>query len=157
MSGEIAREAAEGKSLDELAERAEELKKRIKIFVSVSTFKYMVRGGRVSPLTGMVATALNLKPIISLDETGKGVKFDKSFSAKGLMKKVLKIAGDIDNARGIASYAIVHAADEKKAAHFARQLEDATGKKPDYITSISPIVGMHSGKGAVAIGIIEGK
>jgi len=38
---------------------------------------------------------------------------------------------------------------------FASLVENSTGKTPEYISSISPIVGMHSGKGAVAIGLIE--
>jgi fatty acid-binding protein DegV len=32
--------------------------------VDVATLKYMVRGGRVSPLKGLFAKILNLKPII---------------------------------------------------------------------------------------------
>jgi fatty acid-binding protein DegV len=46
-----------------LVERARE---KIKIFVAVSTFRYMIRSGRVSPLKGFIASALNLKPIVAV-------------------------------------------------------------------------------------------
>ncbi|MBB6481432.1 DegV family protein [Spirochaeta isovalerica] len=152
---EIARQANKGKTLEELVTAAEDLKKKIRIYVSVSTFKYMVKGGRVSPLKGFVASLLHLKPIVSLDATGKGKAFDKAFSRAGLVKKIISIMKKTSETKGIQSYAIVHAAAEKKADEFARSLNDATGTAPDYITSISPIVGMHSGRGALAIGVIE--
>ncbi|MDZ7795360.1 MAG: DegV family protein [Spirochaetia bacterium] len=152
---EIAKAAAEGMNLEELSALAENLKKRIKIFVSVQTFKYMVKGGRVSPLKGFIASALNIKPIVSLDAAGKGIAFEKSFSQKGLLKKMAGIIEDIEKRKGIQKYCVVHALAEDKAKVFASIVENSTGKTPAYISSISPIVGMHSGKGAVAIGLIE--
>jgi len=156
LAAEVARAAAEGRGLDELKQLAETLKKRVKIYVTVSTFKYMVKGGRVSPLKGFLATLLNLKPIVSLDEQGRGIAFDKAFSRKGLMKKTAALMKETVERNGIVRYAVVHAAAPEKAAEFAALAEAVTGKKPDYITAISPIVGMHSGKGAVAVGILEG-
>nr|MDA3810112.1 DegV family EDD domain-containing protein [Spirochaetaceae bacterium] len=153
---EVARNAAEGKSFEELIALAEDLKKRIKIYVSVSTFKYMVKGGRVSPLKGAIASLLNLKPIVSLDENGKGIAFEKAFSRKGLIKKISRIIEETKEKKGIESYAIVHGDDGKKAFEFSKLIKSITGKEVEYISSISPIVGMHSGKGALAIGIIEG-
>jgi hypothetical protein len=47
----------------------------------------MVKGGRVIPLKGFIASALHVKPIVSLDAAGKGIAFEKSFSQKGLLKK----------------------------------------------------------------------
>ncbi len=153
---EVAKKAQEGKSYEELINMAENLKKRIKIYVSVSTFKYMVKGGRVSPLKGAIATLLNLKPIVSLDENGKGIAFEKSFSGKGLIKKMTQIIKEMKEEKGIESYAVVHADAEKRGRQFSDLMERVTGKAPEYISSISPIVGMHSGKGAIAIGVIEG-
>lgn len=152
---EIARMANRGTSLGELVEAAEDLKHRIRIYVSVSTFRYMVRGGRVSPLKGFLASLLHLKPIVSLDSEGRGKAFDKAFSREGLMKKIVSIMSRTEAERGISSYVIVHGSAEEKAGEFASRISEATGKKPDYITSISPVVGMHSGKGALAIGVIE--
>jgi DegV family protein with EDD domain len=154
---EIAREAVSGKSFEQLILLTEDLKKRIKIYVSVSTIKFMIKGGRISPLKGILATLLNLKPIVSLNEEGKGIAFDKAFSKKGLMKKILAIIDKKNRSGGIRSYAIVHASSEKSAEKLSVLLQEVTGKSPEYISSISPIVGMHSGKGAVAVGVIEEK
>lgn len=153
---EIAKAAEAGGNLEELAQMAENLKKRIRIYVSVETFRYMVKGGRVSPLKGLVAELLHLKPIVSLDENGRGIAFEKAFSGRGLRKKITEILRKTYEEKGIEGYAVVHAANRESARQFASLVRSITDREPDYISSISPIVGMHSGKGAVAIGVIEG-
>jgi DegV family protein with EDD domain len=153
----IAQKAAEGSSLNELVEAAEELKSRIRIFVMVKTFKFMIKGGRVSPLKGFIAKILNLKPIVSLDQSGKGVAFEKSFSSRGLMKKITRLVSTIEGDNGIEEYAIVHASARERAEKWGDLIHEITRKSPSYITDISPIVGMHSGKGAIAIGLVEKK
>ncbi|QEN08718.1 DegV family EDD domain-containing protein [Oceanispirochaeta crateris] len=153
----IAQKAAEGSSLNELVEAAEELKSRIRIFVMVKTFKFMIKGGRVSPLKGFIAKILNLKPIVSLDQNGKGVAFEKSFSSRGLMKKITRLVSTIEGDNGIEEYAIVHASARERAEKWGDFIHEITRKSPSYITDISPIVGMHSGKGAIAIGLVEKK
>jgi fatty acid-binding protein DegV len=49
----------------------------------------MVRGGRVSPLKGLLANLLNLNPIVSMDADGNSMVFGKTFSQKANMKKVM--------------------------------------------------------------------
>jgi len=152
---EVAKKAVLGANLNELKEFANSIKGRIKIYVSVDTFKYMVKGGRVSPLKGFIATVLNLKPIVSLDENGKGAIMGKAFSRRGLMKKIIKIIKEKESKKGIQSYALVHADDLESAKTFSRVVKNVLGMEPDYISSISSIVGMHSGKGAIALSILE--
>ncbi len=154
---EIARQASEGKSLNELVEAAEELKTRIKIYVSVSTFKYMVKGGRMSPLKGFIAQALGIKPIVSLDRKGKGKALDKAFTSKGLMKKISRIIEETERMKGIESYVLVHADAREKAEERAASFEKLLGREADYIEEISPIVGMHAGRGALAVAVLEKK
>jgi fatty acid-binding protein DegV len=64
--------------------------KNVRILVSVRTLKYLVRGGRVSRVKGWIARILNINPIVSLDNEGKTILFDKAFSQKANMKKVMK-------------------------------------------------------------------
>ena len=144
---------AEGKTLEYTEKLVEEEIKKIKIFVAVSTFKYMIRSGRVSPLKGLIANTLNLKPIVSLDAEGKGTAFGKAFSQKSLQKKVVNLAEKFHKESGIRRYAIVHAAAEHKARAFAEDMEKVLGRPPLYIMEISPVVGLHAGVGAVAVAI----
>ncbi len=144
-----AEDAANGLSHDEILARTEDRIKDARILVSVATFKYMVRGGRISALKGAIAALTHLKPIITLDGTGKGVAYGASFTQAASLRKILSEARR--RAPGISRYAVVHAASPERAADFAREAAHAIGRECDYIMEISPIVGIHAGVGAVAL------
>lgn len=144
-----AENAARGMAYGDILSRLEGRISESRIFVSVATFKYMVRGGRVSALKGFVAAAANLKPIISLDAQGKGIAFGASFSSAGSRKKMLRIVGKHGNR--IGRYAVVHAASPELAGRMADDIEALIGKKAEFISEISPAVGIHAGIGAVAV------
>jgi len=143
-----------GKNISELKELAQSYVEKTKVLVDVATLKYMVRGGRVSPMKGLVAKLLNLKPIISLDDAGKGVAYGKSFSRQGNMEKIKKMAIDYAEKGQLWNYAIVHARALDRAESYASALEKLLGKAPAYIQEISPVVGAHNGIGVVGIGIM---
>lgn len=143
-----------GKTHDEVRIQAKNLIKRTKIYVSVLEFEYMVRGGRVSPLKGIIAKILNLKPIVSLDEEGSGIAFDKSFSVKSIEKKIIRLIKKAHEENHIIVYSLVYSLDRRRAEHMAENIEQVVGIKPAFITEISSVVGISAGKGAVAVSFI---
>jgi DegV family protein with EDD domain len=144
-----AEDAAAGLSANEIIHRLEERISRARIFVSVATFKYMVRGGRVSALKGFIAAVANLKPIVSLDREGKGTAFAASFSQAGARKKILRHVAK--HRADVARYAVVHAGAPERANEYAHELAGILGKEAEYVMEISPAVGIHAGIGAIAV------
>jgi DegV family protein with EDD domain len=144
----------EGKSISEINRLADEWIQKTKILVDVQTLEYMVRGGRVSPLKGLMAKALNLKPIISLDLEGKAIGYGKSFSRNQNLKKIVGIVKKMQKEGELWNYAIVHAQNRERAEKYAELLRSETGRLPLYIMDISPVVGVHNGIGAVGIGLM---
>lgn len=59
---------AEQKSADEIAAHVLEVSKRIRLYGAVDTMKYLIKGGRVPKTAGVVGTALNIKPIVFLQD-----------------------------------------------------------------------------------------
>lgn len=157
--GLIVKKAAElihqGKSLDEVIENIEKLRSKTKILVSVHTLKYMVRSGRIGKLTGVVGKIINLKPVISIDENGKGKIEDKAFSTASNTKKILRSVKDYNDKNKISRYAIVHANDEKRAEEFRAKCVKILGFEPEYIMNISSIVGLSAGVGSVAVSFMS--
>lgn len=153
----FAREIEAGTAYADILSNSEKWIKNTKILTDVNTLKYLVRGGRISPLKGTIAKLLNLKPIVSVDETGSGIAYGKSFSRRGNMAKIINIVTDAHENSGIHSYAIVHAMNKERAEEYAARLTKILGKKPEYITSLSPVVGVHNGPGTVAVGFMKEK
>lgn len=148
-----ARAIEEGMSFESVVSGIEEWRKKTYIYTDIATLKYMVRGGRVSPLKGLLAKVLNIKPIVSVDENGKGIAYGKSYSRRVNLKKILNIVSDLSQTNEVWEYGIVHSDAETRAYLYADRLTSILKKPPAYIMPLSPVVGVHNGIGAVAIGI----
>ena len=126
----IAEAVRAGRPFDEIARDAESWVGRTRLWVDVKTLKYMVRGGRVSPLKGLLAAALNIKPIVTLDSAGKAAILGKSFSRGANMKKILGLIRAATAGRPVWNYGLVHAQNPFRALRYAEALEAMLGKKP---------------------------
>jgi DegV family protein with EDD domain len=125
-----------------------------RILVSVRTLKYMVRGGRVSAMRGLIARMLNINPIVSLDETGKAIVFDKAFNQKANMEKVMAHIRSDNPSRKIWNYIVLHAGNEAAAAWYSDKMETLTGKKPVSVVNISPVIGANAGVGSASVAFL---
>jgi DegV family protein with EDD domain len=152
---EAAEQLEAGKSFAETVEYLKSIRDNLYIYVSVSDFKYMVRGGRVSPLKGKMAGFLNLKPIISIDREGNGIAFATAFTKKGNYKKMKSILKEHQHENGIKRFAIIHGDDLKRAERYKDSFSELLGIEPDFLESISPIVAMNAGRGTTAVALIE--
>jgi uncharacterized protein len=149
----IARAIEAGASFSQIVQDSGRWIADTRIYTDINTLKYMVRGGRVKPLTGMIASVLNLKPIVSLDAEGKAIAWGKSLSRKRNMAKILRQIKSELESKTLWEYAIVHADAEERALKYGEALTALTGKKPAYIIPLSPVVGVHNGVGTVGIGV----
>jgi fatty acid-binding protein DegV len=105
-------------------------------------------------MKGLVARLLHLKPIITLDEKGRGHTFGKSLGRRRNMKKILRMIGDRAAERKVWRYAIVHAQNPARAGAYSRKLEEMLGYPPAYIMDVSPVIGAHSGIGVVGVALM---
>jgi DegV family protein with EDD domain len=143
-----------GYSHDQIVEMVQKWTGQVKIYVSVKNIKYLIRGGRVSAMRGLIARILNINPIISIDETGKPVLFDRTFNQKANMEKVMGYVTKITDEKKIWNYIILHANNEEAARWYTSKMEAITHKKPASIVNISPIIGANTGIGAAAVALL---
>ncbi|MCA1075821.1 DegV family protein [Clostridium bowmanii] len=54
----------------------------------------------------------------------------------------------------MSSYSVVHANANAKANELSLKLTESLGQPPEYITEISPVVGLNAGIGAIAVSFI---
>lgn len=143
-----------GYSHEQVVNMAERWSENARIFVSVKTMKYLIRSGRVSRFKGLIARILNITPIVSIDETGKAIVFDKAFNQRANMEKVLKHIKKINSENKIWNYVVLHADNISAAKWYSKKMESLTGKKATSIVNISPVLGIHAGVGAAAVALL---
>jgi len=144
----------QGLSFAEVCQGAEEAARHTKLYFCVSTLEYLVKGGRIGLVAGMVGSILDLKPVISCNADGI---YDTVAKARG-RKKSLKLALDkaIEAAAGATEYniAVVHAAAKEEADELLAALKAAL---PDFGYAVdgdlTPALVVHTGPGLIGIGV----
>jgi uncharacterized protein len=147
----IARAIEAGFPHDLIVEKTENWIKKAKIFVSVKTLKYMVRGGRVSHIKGWMARLLNINPIISMDENGKSSVFGKAYTQKSNMEKVIHHIRSLAENKKVWNFVVLHANNPLAAKWYMEQMKSITGLEPVCVVEISPVVGVNAGIGAASV------
>lgn len=141
----------EGITHEKLTSLIELWSKNTDIWVTTKTMKYLVKSGRVSAVKGFVGKLLNVKPIIIVNEEGRTEPHGKPFTEKGSMKMALRMVDKKIKNKTIWGYSISHANNLKTAQWFAEQMELRTGMKPRFINDASPVLGVNTGPGVVAL------
>jgi DegV family protein with EDD domain len=139
---------------DQIVNMAENWTNHLKIFVSVRSIKYLVRGGRLSVMRGLIARILNINPIVSIDESGKAIVFDKSFNQRANMEKVMRYITKISQEKTIWNYVVLHANNTDAAHWYTEKMQDLTHKIPASVVNISPIIGANAGIGAASVALL---
>jgi DegV family protein with EDD domain len=143
-----------GYSHEKVVEMTESWVRKVKILVSVRNIKYLIRGGRLSAAKGLVARILNINPIVSIDETGKAIVFDKSFNQKANMEKVMGHIRNLSREKTIWNYIVLHANNPDAATWYSEKMAALTLKSPASVVNISPVIGANTGIGAAAVALL---
>lgn len=143
-----------GESVESIVQTLKKDILQSKIFVSVRDLQSMIKGGRVSRPKGLIAKALGLNPVISMNENGNSFLFGKTFSQEASLKKIFKHIEKIGRGKTIWQYIIMHANSFEGARLAEDKMLEITKKKPVSVVNISPVIGMHAGNGAVAVSLL---
>lgn len=149
--------AAKGASLKECKRYAESLVPHMGVYFVVNTLEYLHRGGRIGGAAAFLGTVLNLKPILELRD-GRIEAIDKvRTQTKALDRLIDLVIERLSTEKGPYSLATLHADDLPTANAL---LEKITSRLPAdqvrhaVISSVSPVLGTHTGPGAVGIAFL---
>ena len=144
---------AAGKTVEETAKEIEALLPHICVQFTVDDLEYLYRGGRVSKTTAVVASIVNIKPILYVNEEGKLVSLDK---VRGRQQSIKKLVENMKTRIGEwrdkqIFVGIVHGDCEADAMKLADLVKAELGDVKLVIEPVGPSIGAHSGPGALGI------
>lgn len=151
---EAARAAERGASAAEVAMITEKAIKNVRIFVTMDTLDYVVKGGRLSKGQGIIAKALNIKPILEFAGEGHAQTVSKSFGRKRQEKAFIRLVSEALKGKSNLRYAITHADAPEQADKITDIMKQKYGIDPVFIGEASPVLGLHSGPGACAVALL---
>ena len=138
-----------GLSLDENAENLEKEKLHVCHWFTVEDLKYLKRGGRVSAATALLGSALNVKPVLHVDDEGHLIKMTQTHGRKKSIRKMAECLGE--TIRKESPIFISHADCLDDAEMLARIIKEDYGMETTVITEIGSVIGAHSGPGTLAL------
>ena len=142
--------ANEGKTIEEVAEFAEETKAHIAHWFTVDDLNHLRRGGRVSAAKAVVGTMLGIKPVLHMSDDGKLIPMYNVRGRKASMKMLVEKT--IENARDFENQIIfVNHADSSEDAEKLKEMLLEAGAKDVRMGEIGPVVGAHCGRGTLAV------
>lgn len=143
-----------GLSIGQVVKRVNAVREKMRIIIHVPTLKYLVKGGRVSKGKGLIATLLNIKPLLTFDKKGLITEQGKAFGTLGSLKKVFKIVRAETAHLKKAQIGIVHANAIGKAEWLANKLAACPAIDSIIIHDVAPVLGVHAGPGTIGVGFI---
>ena len=138
-----------GMGIDENADAMEADKLHLCHWFTVEDLKYLKRGGRVSAATALLGTALNVKPVLHVDNEGHLIKMTQVHGRKKSIRKMAEALGE--TILEDTPVFISHGDCLEDAETLARILKEEYGKETSLITGIGSVIGAHSGPGTLAL------
>lgn len=143
-----------GEKLSQIMNRLEQAIKNLRIFVNIPCLKYVMRSGRLSRSKGIIATLLNVKPVITLDAEGAMIEAARVIGKKRGFKKTLDLAIQYARQIKLPKFNIAHANAPELALWYKVQLQRQFKDALIMIAEASPALTLHIGIGGTAIAIL---
>ena len=140
----------DGVSLEDNAKQMREYVKRIRHWFYVDDLKYLKRGGRISATSAFLAGALNIKPVLRVNEEGKLESIAKKHGIKkAQMEIVERFKNEWDNKTNIVY--ICHSGTEDDIKYIIDSIKAIKSDIILRVCMLSPIIGCHTGPGIAAL------
>ncbi|GMR09728.1 MAG: DegV family protein [Anaerolineae bacterium] len=145
-----ARAAREGKSFEEVTEIARQAKLRTGVVFVVDTLEFLHRGGRIGGASRLLGTALNLKPILELQD-GVIEAVDRVRTRSKAQARLLDLLEERIDGRPNLRLAVLHAAAEERARNLLEVAANRFNPIETVFSDLSPVVGTHVGPGTLGL------
>lgn len=143
---------AAGRSLQECVQVAGKIVESMGTYFVVDTLKYLHKGGRIGGASRFFGTALEIKPILYLDQDGKIGALEKVRTKKKAYLRLKQLVAEKAGGKK-CHVAIMHAQAMQDAEAIQAELSSELDLASIGIYDLSPVIGTHAGEGTLGIAV----
>ena len=151
-----------GLGYEEIVEAILPIRETGRIFFTIGSIDYLKHGGRIGKLKGLAASALKIKPLITLKEGeifNSGITRNRVKSMKKVVDMTEEYLDEVNAKPGEYSFCIGYGYDYDEALQFRDMLKDMIRERLGIdeigIYQIGATIGVHTGPYPLGIGIIK--
>jgi DegV family protein with EDD domain len=152
---EAGKAAKEGKSLADCVKVAEQTREHCGIMLLVDTLEFLHRGGRIGGGARFLGTALNLKPILEVQE-GALEAVERVRTKGKAMDRMVDLLVERVGGRTPVHLAVLHANAEDEAKKLLEEGSKRVNPVETALADVSPAVGTHTGPGTLGFVYMAG-
>lgn len=138
-------------SLLELKEKVIRQSEEVQAYFTLDTLENVIKGGRLSRLSGAVASVLNIKLLLKISDEGTVEVVEKT---RGLPKALTRLLARLEEKQHDyekAVVAIVHSNCEKLALEIKERILEKYPFKEVVFSNMGPIMGTYAGEGGIGV------
>jgi len=151
----VANAIEDGANLDDAVVLAEKARANTGVFFAVDTLEFLHRGGRIGGAQRFLGTALNMKPVLTLQD-GRVEALERIRTKKKAHNRVLELIAEQVQGKDNIRLATLSANAEVDAKALLDNAEKLLNPVETIFTEISPVLGTHVGPGTVGLAYIAG-
>jgi len=153
---EAARAVKANMSFDNVCKLVGSLRERLHVYFVVGTLEYLKRGGRIGKVSATIGEFLNIKPIITISTEGILMTYAKVRGHKQALDRLVGIAkGHLATAAN--QIAVCYGGAQEEGAYVIKQIGQLANVKELITSTLSPVLGVHSGPGTVGLAVLQGE
>ncbi len=152
---QAARAAADGASLAECKQIAEQARNHVGVVFAVDTLEFLHRGGRIGGASRFLGAALNLKPILEVTE-GKIEAIERVRTRKKSLNRLVELVEERLSGVEPVRIASLHANAPEDAQYLLEMSVEKFNPVETIFSEVSPVVGTHAGPGTVGLAYCAG-
>jgi len=144
-----AKAGAGGAGGEEVVVAADRTRESLKMWFAIDTLEYLRKGGRIGAAQAFLGSALQIKPILPLEEEITPVERVRT------RRRAFERMVDYARARhedGADAWVVQHIRDHEAARHLVEECRQIYGSDPVFVSEVGPVLGTHVGPGLLGVG-----
>jgi DegV family protein with EDD domain len=149
-----ARAVRAGWSLEEVLELLGKVKENTVSIFTLADLKYLIHGGRISHLRGLMASVLNIKPVIGVArDDGKYYDWGKEITFKRAVHKLVDIVSEKFPKGTVLRVQLLHGNNMAGVEMVRERISGMFECWFDNVVPVAPILGAHTGPSIVGMAV----
>lgn len=137
---------------EEIVEQVNDYIAKMKYIFQLGNLDTMIKNGRVSRLKGIIANALNIKPILHASPTGEAELLENVRTEKKSVQRLVEMVGEQCNDFSDRILGISHCDALDKAEKIKAEIEKNYNFKEVFIVQMRGLSSLYTNRGGITIG-----
>lgn len=140
--------AKHNKSPEEIIERLDEIKDKVKAYFMVDDLTNLHKGGRLSGAQKLVGSLLKIKPILHIED-GRIVPFEKIRTRQKAIQRIMNMLEKDAKEGKVEKVVFIHGNNESSAVALQETFKHMFPEIETVISYFGPVIGTHVGENSI--------